>query len=200
MHNIVSLIALLTITLLLTACVQRAVSSPSYAGVTIAPTATLIIHPSETVTPFLTPAIDLARFELDLPQELQFGTPAWSSSRRYAAVAIIGLVDGTKQTGIAIFDLDAEKAWWVHKYPSLDWGKAELQWSPDSNWIALLPSDATFADDCGLWIFSVDGKERHRFQAQIIHGWSEDSQRISFQVKDFCGYVDVADWEVYPCP
>ena len=148
--------------------------------------------------PTATPTVDFTQFALDLPQESQFSNPVWSPTGSFVAVSINGLVEDKKQTGVAVLDLKKDNAWWIHQYPSLDWGEAKSQWSPDSKWIAFLPSDAAFADDCGLWIFSIDGSEKHQFhQAQFMYEWSEDSHRISFQVKDFCGDVDITYWELY---
>jgi dipeptidyl aminopeptidase/acylaminoacyl peptidase len=124
---------------------------------------------------------------------------ARSPTDNRTAVVRSRLIDGKQQSELLILDQGKETV--LFRYPSLDYGVIDLVWSPDGKWIAFVPRNAAFAIDAGLWVFSTDGAISHnRINAHKINGWTADSQYVSFQMKDYCGYLGVVDWEEHRCP
>ncbi len=137
--------------------------------------------------------IDLSQFNLASFKAIN---QAKSQDGKYLAFAAYSLIKGQRQSVLAIGDIAQHKAQLLHQYQAVEWGEIEIDWSPDNQWIAFLPSNAAFGDDNGIWIFSSDGKQKYfDNHPQIIDGWSENSHYLYFIYKDAYGFIDTQTWK-----
>jgi hypothetical protein len=145
----------------------------------------------------------IEEYGLVLPHNVVITNPAWSPDGNHIVWAISGISDGKYQTSLVLFDLTSKATQWMHQYQSLEdyqlqqWLRPWSQWSPDGQWIAFQPGDAAFADDSGVWVFSVDGTKKHQIKTQYMIGWSWDSQYLCHGLKDYKGCVKVPSWHEY---
>ncbi len=130
----------------------------------------------------------------------QLVSPSWSPDGKQ--VAWIGHVNDRGDNGLYVFDLSQHKGQLMLTYAPgylnlsrpawLRWSKAEITWSPDSQWITL--SDAEYSEDENvhlknfLWVIARDGEIKNKFdEGDVLTGitiWSPDSKKIIFIHRD----------------
>lgn len=147
------------------------------------------------IQPSVTAIYDLAWFDL-APFEVI--TQTQSPDGWFVAVVAAGSVDGEAQSLLAVLDIATYEVHELRRYQSLDWGDVEIAWGPEASWmqeghygLAYLVSNAAYADDNGLWVYSaLDRTDYHFANAQSIEGWDDIGQSVYFTFKDAYGYVD----------
>jgi Tol biopolymer transport system component len=155
-----------------------------------------IIQSDHSIAPF-----DAEEYGVIAPSDAILTNPAWSPDGKHIAWGISGTFDEKYQTTLVVFDLNGKTSHRLHQYDaiegtqSIQWLRPKMAWSPDSNWIALEAGDAAFGDDSGVWVFGVDGMQKHHIRGQALIGWSWDSRHLCHSLKDYSGYTDVPGWE-----
>jgi Tol biopolymer transport system component len=118
--------------------------------------------------------------------------PTWSPD----GTKLAWKVYGNGQSGVAIMDLPSGTATLLHVY-TLQGGSeiwAELAWSPDGQWIAVVNQAERPDEQSSLWALRADGSEEH-YLGYLASApvWSPDSQALVFtQLPDHSSAFDAA--------
>jgi hypothetical protein len=122
----------------------------------------------------------------------KFAFPAWSPDGSRLAWKVYG----NGQTGVAILDIAQGTASLLHLYTLVAGSEiwAELTWSPDGQWLAVI-NQAEYADEeASLWVLRTDGSEEHHLGGLAsAPAWSPDSQSLVFtQLPDHTSAFDAS--------
>jgi hypothetical protein len=97
---------------------------------------------------------------------------------------------------ISIIDLQEKSIEDYLEYSAINSFDVEIAWSPDSEWIAVIPHNVAYAEDGGLWIFGILEKSKHHFtNASFIDGWDSESSNIYYNSKDAFISINIKTWE-----
>lgn len=119
-------------------------------------------------------------------------------------------VYGHGQSAVAVMDLAQKTAHLLHVYSLIGGSEiyAELAWSPDGQWLAVVNQAEREGERTSLWAMRVDGSEEHYLGALASSPvFSPDGQSLVFtQLPDDAGAfdtarvmrVEVGDWQPQP--
>ncbi|MCK5054304.1 MAG: PD40 domain-containing protein [Anaerolineales bacterium] len=132
--------------------------------------------------------------------------PTWSPDGRLLAWNIGGdlLGDGSYQSAVAVFDLQAKTGRFFHIFEPAGGGTfpSYLEWSPDGEWLAFVtfgePPAAGRAPN--LWVIRPDGSDETYVGEGLEPTWSYDSGRLAFLRTNGSGFQElwlaqVGTWE-----
>ncbi|MCK5635484.1 MAG: PD40 domain-containing protein, partial [Anaerolineales bacterium] len=114
------------------------------------------------------------------------------------------LGDGSYQSAVAVFDLQAKTGRFFHIFEPAGGGTfpSYLEWSPDGEWLAFVtfgePPAAGRAPN--LWVIRPDGSDETYVGEGLEPTWSYDSGRLAFLRTNGSGFQElwlaqVGTWE-----
>ena len=113
-------------------------------------------------------------------------------------------MDGSYQSGVAVFDLQAKTGRFFHIFAPAGGGTfpSYLEWSPDGEWLAFVtfsePPAAGRAPN--LWVIRPDGSEETYVGEGLEPTWSYDGEWLAFLRTNDAGQqelslAEVGTWE-----
>ncbi|MCJ7567717.1 MAG: hypothetical protein MUO58_09275 [Anaerolineales bacterium] len=144
-------------------------------------------------------AFDPAEYGVNAQKLFQ---PSWSPDGRLLAWNIGGdlLGDGSYQSGVAVFDLQAKTGRFFHVFAPAGGGMfpSYLEWSADGEWLAFVtfgePPAAGRAPN--LWVIRPDGSEETYVDEGLEPTWSYDGERLAFLRTNDAGRQELSLAEV----
>jgi Tol biopolymer transport system component len=144
-------------------------------------------------------AFDPAEYGVNAQKLFQ---PSWSPDGRLLAWNIGGdlLGDGSYQSGVAVFDLQAKTGRFFHVFAPAGGGMfpSYLEWSADGEWLAFVtfgePPAAGRAPN--LWVIRPDGSEETYVGEGLEPTWSYDGQWLASLRTDDAGQQELSLAEV----
>lgn len=136
-----------------------------------------------------TQALSLEEFRLAFDKATY---PAWSPDGSRLAWKVYG----GGQSGVAVMDMSLGTAQLLHLYTLVGGSEiwAELAWSPDGRWLAVVNQAELPNERSSLWVLRADGGEEHYLGGLASAPvFSPDSQSLVFtQLPDEAGAFDAA--------
>lgn len=108
------------------------------------------------------------------------GFPEWSPDGKMLAWKVYNQ-DGT--SGVAVLDLVQGKGVLLHPYTILGGTEmyAELAWSPDGQWLAVVNQAEIAGERVSLWVLRVDGSQEYYLGGRTSSPvWSPDSRYLVY--------------------